>query len=145
MMLVHFPAALFPAECVCYGLLYFTGKQSFADASYYSMLGGVMMGWIAVIFGAMDLLKISRDNPKIITKAFIHGSINTIILIIYSVLVYSLYEKYPILPGADVIILVVKVILLSLLIIGNYIGASLVLKYGVGTEKQSNDQVHERI
>lgn len=134
MMLIHFPAALFPAECVCYGLFYFTGKPSFADASYYSMLGGVSMGWLAVIFGAMDLLKIPRDKRKVITKALIHGSINTTVLIVYTVVAYSLYKKYPVLPRADVLILTMKIILVSLLITGNYIGANLVLRYRVGVE-----------
>jgi len=133
-MLIHFPSALFPMEFVCYILLFFTGKQSFADASFYAMAGGVFAGWIAVLFGALDLAKIPPYKPDVIKKALFHGSLNTVILITYTVLVYLLYKKYPQLPVASTSLLITKGMLIVLLIIGNYWGGELILKYKVAID-----------
>lgn len=135
LMLIHFPSALFPMECICYGLLYFTGKSSFGDASFYAMLGGVSMGWLAVLFGILDLSKLSSEKAEIVGRGLVHGSINGAVLIVYTVIAYSLFKKYPDLPHASGLLLVAKVILVLLLFVGNYIGGNLVLKYKVGVEK----------
>ncbi|HTA63389.1 MAG TPA: DUF2231 domain-containing protein [Bacteroidia bacterium] len=134
LMLIHFPSALLPMECVCYGLFYYTGKLSFAEASYYAMLGAVITGWLAVVFGAMDVTKISAEKPKVMAKALIHGSINTTVLIAYSIFAWFLFKKYPMLPNATVLVLSLKIGLITLMIIGNFLGGSLVLKDKIGIE-----------
>jgi uncharacterized membrane protein len=136
MMLIHFPSALFPMECVFYGLLCFTGKSSFAEASYYSLLGGTIMGWFALIFGTWDLVKIPSEKTEALVKGIIHGSINTTVLIAYTVFAYSLFRKYPDLPDASFILLAIRILLVLVLIVGNYIGASLILKYKIGIENK---------
>jgi uncharacterized membrane protein len=133
-MIIHFPSALFPAELVLYALFFYTGGRSFADASYYAMIGAVISGWTAVILGVTDLTAIPSTKPEAIKKALYHGGLNTSILIIYSVLAYLPYKKYPELPPATISLLVVKGFLITLLLIGNYWGGELILKHKVAIE-----------
>ena len=135
-MLIHFPSALFPMELVCYGLLFFTGKTSFATASYYAMAGGVALGWLAAIAGAFDLGKIPPYKPGVVKKALIHGSINSSVLIAYTVFVYLVSKQYPNVPDASPGLLVVKAILVSVMIVGNWLGGELILKHKVALDNE---------
>lgn len=133
-MLIHFPSALFPMELTCYGLLFFTGEKSFATAAYYAMIGGVVLGWMAVVTGAMDLIKIPPYKPAVVKKALIHGTINSSVLIAYTVFVYLVSKQYPDLRPASLGLLLVKAFLVSVLIIGNWLGGELILKHKVALD-----------
>ena len=133
-MLIHFPSALFPMELVCYFIYYFTGQLSFANAAFYAMAGGVGLGWLAVCFGAFDLIKISPDRTEVMKKALIHGGINITVVIIYTIFFYSLYKNYPVLPSASLGLVIVKALVIVGMITGNFLGGSLVLKDRVGAE-----------
>ncbi|MCW3107349.1 MAG: hypothetical protein JWQ09_1855 [Segetibacter sp.] len=131
LMLIHFPAALFPMELVCYFIFYKTGNASFSNASFYAMCGGVLLGWLAILTGAIDLIRI-KNNGILQAKALIHGFINSTVVITYSVLAYILYRYYPNLPLATITMLAIKVALNILMLAGNYLGGNLVLKYKIG-------------
>lgn len=133
-MLIHFPSALFPMELVCYGLLFFTGEKSFATASYYAMTGGVVLGWLAVITGALDLAKIPPYKPAVVKKALIHGAINSSVLISYTVFVYLVNKQYPNIRDASPGLLAVKAFLVAVLIFGNWLGGELILKHKVAID-----------
>jgi uncharacterized membrane protein len=135
LMLIHFPSALLPMELICYGLFFFSGKASFGDASFYSMAGAVGFGWMAVITGSFDLIALAGERSEILIKALVHGGINATVLIFYTLFLYVLYVKYPAFPVASFVMLILKLFLVIFMVVGNYLGASLVLKYGVGTQK----------
>jgi len=132
MMLLHFPAALFPIECLIYALLIYTHNTDFAFVSFCILLGGVSLGWLAAIFGALDIASISSDREDIIKKAILHGGINGVILIAYTVMAYLQYLLYPSLPEGSIYLLGLKSFLVVMLMIGNFIGGNLVLKDKVG-------------
>lgn len=134
-MLIHFPSALFPMELVCYFLFYYTGQASFATAAFYAMAGGVALGWIAALFGALDLTKIPSHKPAVLKKALIHGSINCTVVIVYTVFFYSLYKKYPELPAASLPLVITKACIVGFMIAGNYIGGSLILEDKLGIKE----------
>ncbi len=134
LMLVHFPAALFPMEVVCYYIYYQTGNASFGNASFYAMCGGVSLGWFAIITGAIDLVMIKGDQGAVKAKALIHGFINSTVVLAYSILAYMLFKDYPNPPLATVTLLVAKAALNVLMIAGNYLGGNLVLKYKIGVQ-----------
>jgi len=123
-------------ELVCYGLLFFTGERSFATASHYAMAGGVALGWLAVITGALDLGKIPPYKPAVVKKALVHGTINTSVLITYTVFIYLISKQYPNVPDASLGVFVVKVILICLLIVGNWLGGELILKHKVALDNE---------
>lgn len=121
-------------ECACYGCLYYSGNVSFASASYYALIGGVLLGWLAVVFGTIDLMKIPFGKTEALTKALVHGSINTTVVIVYTAFAWLLFIKYPVLPKANGFLFCMKISLITFMIVGNYLGAQLVLKYKVGME-----------
>ena len=134
LMLIHFPSALFPMELVGYGIFYFTGDRSFATASFYAIAAGSILGWLAIITGAMDLLKLFPDRTKVMNKTLIHGSINTTVVLVYSVFAWIGFTKYPQLPEASLVVLISKAWLVAFMLVGNYLGGSLVLKDKIGVD-----------
>ncbi len=133
LMLIHFPAALFPVELIFYYIYYRTGNVSFADASFYAMGAGAILGWLAILTGTIDLIMIKEEQAEAKVKALIHGFINATVVLVYSILAYVLYKKYPDLPAATIMMLGVKAALNILMIAGNYLGGTLILKYKIAT------------
>jgi uncharacterized membrane protein len=133
-MLIHFPSALFPMECVCYGIAYFTGNSTFAFAAFFAIMGGVALGWFSAIFGAWDMINITPENTNARGAALVHGGVNVSVVLIYSVLAFLLYPKYPELPQATLVLLLVRAGTNVLMLLGNYLGGNLLFKYKVGIE-----------
>lgn len=121
-------------EFVCYFIYYQTGNVSFAYSSFYAIVGGVLLGWAAIITGAIDLMMI-KDEGSAQAKAFIHGLINSTVVLIYTILAFIAYSKYPNLSAATVTILIVKASANLLMVVGNYLGGDLVLKYKIGVQR----------
>lgn len=57
------PVALIPFSAVMDVMYLATGKQGYADAAYYSLVGGVATGAAAAVTGAADYLTISPGGP----------------------------------------------------------------------------------
>lgn len=133
-MLIHFPSALFPMDFIYSALGYYTGNASFTDAAFFAVFGGVILGGLAIITGAFDLLGIIENKPLVVKKALIHGGINTTVIIGYSVLAFRAYKEYPDLIQDNVSIFILKGCLVTFMIAGNYLGGSLILKDRVGLE-----------
>jgi hypothetical protein len=55
-------------------------------------------------------------------------------VLVYSVLVWILMNKYPGLPPATIILFITKISLIIFMVIGNYLGGNLVLKDRIGAE-----------
>lgn len=134
-ILIHFPSALFPMDFVCSFLGFYTGNISFVSTSFYAMAGGVALGALAIIAGVADLITVVKDKPTAVKKVLIHGSINTVVIIAYSVLAYIAYKQYPQLTADSLSKIIIKGCLVTFMIVGNYIGGSLILKDKIGIEK----------
>jgi len=132
-MLIHFPAALFPADLVLTFLFYKTGNVSFGSAAFFCLLGGVCIGWLAAVTGFIDLALI-KNNTSAVNAAFLHGGVNAISLIGFSVLAYKSWKLYPAIPDPSAITLGVKLFFVLFLIIGNYLGGRLIFKHHIGIE-----------
>src|SRR6476620_11479925 len=91
-MLIHFPSALFPMDLACSAIFLYTKDASFTTASFYSMAGGVMLGWLAVIFGVFDLLNVFKNKPAAMKKALWHGGINSTVVLAYTILAFLQYK-----------------------------------------------------
>lgn len=127
-MLIHFPSALFPMDVVCSFLGYFTGNMLFSHAAFFALTGGVLTGWLAVVTGAVDVMGIVRDRPADIKRALYHGSINATVLLVYTVMMLIVFKKYPELAPDQLSKIMLKGGLVTLLIVGNYLGGSLIFK-----------------
>lgn len=136
-MLVHFPSALFPFELACSILAYYTSGNTFVFASFYAMSGGVLLGWVAVMCGTLDLLGVLKEKSSAIKSGFIHGSINTCVIIFYTVLAYSQYKMYPSLEADKESLLIIKASIIFIMFLGNYFGGSLILEHGVAVKREN--------
>ena len=104
-------------------------------ASFYALAGGVGLGWLAILTGAMDLISVSERHPDALKKSLLHGALNTTVVIGYSVLAYSAYKNYPTLTPDTISVVVVKLFLVLTLMVGNFLGGSLILKHKVAIEE----------
>jgi uncharacterized membrane protein len=79
-------------------------------------------------------LKIKAEKVKAQKLGFIHGLTNGAVLLAYTVVVFSMWKAFPEIVRPSLLSLCMKVLLVILLLIGNFIGGNLVLKYKVGVE-----------
>ncbi|MDF3078487.1 MAG: hypothetical protein K0S09_2376 [Sphingobacteriaceae bacterium] len=135
LIFIHFPSALLPMDWVCYFLAYQFGGESFRQASFYALIGGAAIGWLAILTGAIDLAKISSTKRAAINQGLLHAGLNGSVLVVYSIIAFADFQKYPHLPDASLGILITKAILLTVMISGNFIGGNLILKHKVGIEE----------
>jgi uncharacterized membrane protein len=75
-MLIVAPAALIPFGFVMDAMYHTTGKQGYADAAYYSLVGGLLGGLAAGTAGAMDYMTIEKGT-HIKRTANTHALLNT--------------------------------------------------------------------
>ena len=127
-MLVHFPAAMFPADLLLAYLYKITGTPSMTMASFYFLEAGVLFGWLAAVAGFLDLIPLGEHNPRAFKKAFIHGSIQVVVLISYTWLAFLKFKEYPSVNPDLNSIIGLKTGLVMLLIFGNFIGGELILR-----------------
>lgn len=121
-------------DLVCSALGYYTGDTSFVDASFFAMAGAVLFGGLAIITGTFDLLGLVENKPIALKKALIHGGINATVIIAYSILAFHAWKQFPALDGDTLGVLILKACLITFMIVGNYLGGSLILKHRVGLE-----------
>lgn len=133
-MLIHFPSALLPMDLVCSLLGYYTHNSSFTDASFFAMAGAVVFGGLAIITGTFDLIGLVDNKPMALKKALVHGGINATVIIAYSILAFRAWKEFPLLTQDGVGVLIFKACLITFMIVGNYLGGSLILKHRVGLE-----------
>lgn len=135
MILVHFPSALFPMDLVCSLLWLLTGNLHFVHASFYAMAGGVLLGTLAIIAGAFDLIGVAKEQPNATGRVLIHGGVNAAVVIGYSLPAFIAFRQYPDLAPDSTGLIVLKGCLIAAMIAGNYLGGNLILKDKIGVKK----------
>ncbi len=83
-MLVHFPAGLFPMAFLFDLAGFWWGEASLHAASGWCMAGGAAAGMSAAVFGYWDYLRI-RDSGRLVTAAW-HGMTEFVLLILFGLL-----------------------------------------------------------
>ena len=137
-MLIHFPSALFPMDLVCSLIGYYSGDTSFATASFYAMCGGVLLGFLAIVTGTIDLIAVLNKRKEAVKRTLLHGLINTTVVCAYSVFAFIAFNKYPEIVPDSLATIIMKGVLVAFMLAGNYFGGSLVLEYGIGVQKQND-------
>ncbi len=130
-MLVHFPSALFPMDVLCTALFIATGNILFSHASVCAAAGGAALGWMAVVFGFIDLIRIPAARIDAMKRALIHGSVNTSVVIAYTIFAFIALRQYPAVEQS-LSLLVAKGIVVGGMMAGNFLGGNLVLKDKIG-------------
>ncbi len=134
MMLVHFPAALFPVSAALSLLSYIQKDTTLSLFNFYVICIGTVIGWFALIFGLIDLLKLQK-NEKAFYIGIIHGSLNTLWLSVFSILGGILIKYYPSISVPSLAVVIIEIIVALSMIYSNHLGGRLVLRYGSGLEE----------
>jgi uncharacterized membrane protein len=129
-MLIHFPAALFFFSALTDVISFYYKASPYAFSSFLSGIAGTAFGWIAAIFGIIDLLKISPQS-KAFNVALIHGGLNLLWLSLFSVLVGLQLKFYPFIELPALSVIIIKIGIITGMIVSNYLGGQLIYKYKV--------------
>jgi uncharacterized membrane protein len=130
MMVVHFPAALLPMDFI-FGIAagYFDQERLY-DAAYYSLMGGVIGGWIAVLAGLYDLFaQLIVPASAALKKGIVHGIVQTLMITGFTIVLATEYHHPDYIYNVPTALWIVKSILIFVLLTGNYLGGDLVLRY----------------
>jgi uncharacterized membrane protein len=137
-MLIHFPVGLLPAEGVLSLLAYFYPGLPFTAAAFYCLVGGVVSGYVAILSGLLDLIAIPKENKLAIGAGLLHGFVNGLVVLVYSIFAYKAWQAYPRLETPSLVLLVIKALLLLCLFIGNFLGGKLIYKHHIGISKNEH-------
>lgn len=133
MMLVHFPSALFPFSAALALLAYLQRDSELSLFNFYVICTGTVIGWTAMIFGVIDVLKL-QENKKAFMTGLIHGSLNTLWLSVFSVIGGIQIKYYPIIPVPSLAVVIIEIVVFLSMLYSNHLGGRLVLKFGAGRE-----------
>jgi uncharacterized membrane protein len=130
-MLIVLPLGLFIAAVVFDALFFWRGTLTFATASYWNIVAGVIGGLLAAIFGFVDWLAIpSGTRAKRI--GLWHGVTNVIVVVLFA----SVWVvRNTAADGAPTTTLfMIEVMALVLGAVGGWLGGELVDRLGVGVD-----------
>jgi len=131
MMLVHFPAALFPfGFCMdILGRLFNDGVC--AGAAFYATAVGTAAGIAAIAAGAIDYFKIPPQDPAL-NKASLHALMNGTWIFTFGLLTGLRMGQYPVFKPAEIWMLIISGLINLGMLVSNYLGGDLVVKHHVG-------------
>jgi uncharacterized membrane protein len=129
-MFIHFPAALFFFSALTDFISFYYKDSPYEFSSFLSGIAGAALGWIAAIFGIIDLLKISPQS-KAFNIALIHGGLNLVWLSLFSVLVGLQLKFYPVIGLPVLSVLIIKIGIVTGMLVSNFLGGHLIYKYKV--------------
>jgi uncharacterized membrane protein len=131
MMLVHFPSALLPFSAVLALLAFIRNDDVLALFNFYVLSVGTVIGWMAIIFGIIDLVKL-QENKDAFKTGLIHGGLNTLWISVFSVIGGIQIKYYPLIPVPSIAIVVIEAAVFLSMLYSNHLGGRLVLKFGAG-------------
>ena len=130
-MLIHFPIAFLTLSALLdiFSIIY--KNTHLAELAFYSLILGTTSAIFAAGFGAMDLIKIKNDQA-ILRKALLHGGLNVLWLMIFSVIAGIQLKQFPEINILNNWVIILKTLIVVGLFYTNFLGGELVLHYGVG-------------
>jgi uncharacterized membrane protein len=130
-MLIVFPLGLFVAALICDILYFVTGNEELAIFSYYAILGGVVGGLLAALFGLVDWLAVPAGT-RAKQVGLWHGLGNFVVVILFAVSWWLRRDDPAYLPTGVPFILALLGGGIGL--IAAWLGGELVDRLGVGVD-----------
>lgn len=134
LILIHFPIAFLPLSALLDILSIIYNSTYLAELAFYSLILGTTSAIFAAGFGAMELIKIKNDQA-ILRKALLHGGLNVLWLMIFSVIAGIQLKQFPEINILNLWLIILKVSIVAGLFYSNFLGGELVLRYGVGRKE----------
>lgn len=127
-MLVPVPIACFVGVLLTDIAYWKTAEITWSNFSAWLVSAGVVIGWLAAIFGAVDLL--ARRAIRNLTAAWIHGIGNLVVLLLatLNMLVHTHDAWTSVVPWG----LTLSVLTVLVLLVTGWMGWALVYRYRVG-------------
>lgn len=138
-MLAHFPVACWTLATAVdiASLRYGAPAWHFAGTLLWI---GLVIAIPTFLLGVVDLIRL-RDNPAPVRTAFIHMGVMFAAFVLYAVsLLLRIHEHHITAPG--VAALVISVIGLIVMLVGAWLGGTLVYGYGAGGDTKHGDGGH---
>src|SRR5574338_85561 len=134
LMLIHFPISFLPLSALLdiFSIIY--NNTYLAELAFYSLILGTTSAIFAAGFGAMELIKI-KNGQSILRKALLHGGLNVLWLMIFSVIAGIQLKQFPEINILNLWLIILKVSIVAGLFHSNFLGGELVLRYGVGRKE----------
>jgi uncharacterized membrane protein len=130
-MLVVLPLGLFIMAVVMDIAFYITGRPTLASVSFWNIVGGIIGGLLAAVFGLIDWLAIpSRTRAKAI--GLYHGVGNVVVVALFAVSAYLRYQVAEYFPS--VLALALGAVALLLGVVTGWLGGELVDRLAVGVD-----------
>lgn len=134
LMIVHFPAALYPFSIALDWTASVTNNASFSTSAYYSLWAAIVTSGLAAVFGTIDLLRIDPKGTAWNTS-LLHGGLNVLWLLCFATMLGIRMKGGPLLiQGSGY--LITSTLFVVGLFYSNFLGGELVLKHGVGRKNQ---------
>lgn len=134
-MLIHFPSALFPMVFVFDLLALLFRDQGLVYAAFYSLAFGILTSFAAAFFGVIDYARIPSKHVAW-GKASLHGLLNIIWIMLFSILFGLRARSYPNIEFASVTGMVFCFVGVVGLIFSNYLGGELIFKHKLGFDEE---------
>lgn len=125
-MLVHFPIALWPAHAAAHLFAHRLPADVAGAAGFWLLAGGVVLGWLALLCGAADLLELWRtQKQRELSAGLVHAGINSTVLFAFTGLLVLEYPDYPGITHGTAT-LAGEIGFLVAMSVGNYFGGKIV-------------------
>lgn len=138
-LLIHFPTALLPMELLFRVLQRIYDSEPYGIAAYYCLLVAVLTGLLAIVTGILDIFDVAKTNKRAMSTALYHGFLNGVIILVYGIILYKLWERFPVMETPVMGAIILRAVLVLLLFGGNYLGGALIYKYHVGINKRDSN------
>lgn len=128
--LVHFPIALWTASLAADGAALATGASFWGPAAWWSLVAGLAVAVVAVLAGFVDYSRLPREHPAFRT-ATAHMLVMSVSVLgfLASALLREGPERAP-----DAAALVCSGLGFIALVVGGWLGGTLVYRFGVAVE-----------
>ena len=133
--LTHFPIALLPAALATDLLFWWTGSPEWASFSFWLILAGLLIGFLAFLAGLVDFLTIPRARQT--PAGWIHFLTTDLALFLSTL---NLAARLDDRQGAVLFAgLTFSAAVALLLLAGGYTGGRLVFRHGIGVDPSDAD------
>jgi uncharacterized membrane protein len=130
-MLIVLPLGLFIAAVVFDVLYIWRESPTFAAVSYWNIVGGIVGGLLAAVFGLIDWLAIPAGT-RAKRIGLLHGAANVLVVAAFAVVVLMRRNAIDLAPTMNVFL--IEVAALALGSVAGWLGGELVDRLAVGVD-----------
>jgi len=146
-MLIVFPLGLFIASVIFDVLYLATGYAVFADVAYWNIVGGIIGGLAAAVFGLIDYLAIP-EGTRARRIGLLHGLGNVAVIGLFALSLWIRWSAGEVAP--PLLALAFSFVGVGLGAIAGWLGGELVDRLGVGVDEGAHldapsSLTHERV